>query len=473
MRHFRNLLWFFVGILLVSVPMFSYAINLQLGKYYQVDSNVVRNMSDIARPISTNNFTTAMADSWKVNLTSDLTATMEKGLVRVPLTDTIAADVGVFTKLGRQASRCLASGVAIAVCTAGAAATVYVADKLVEKGHQWMDSAKCQVTAGCTTPGWNSSSTPSDSVTPDSYGSRCKARLHSNWDPYISSISVTVTSVVTIEGGVQLQLQCVATTIAPYQGTRFDNDGYNILESTSPCPTGYTLSYSTYLCSYSGGPIYAPESQDIIDAATDDIVKSNISPFVDAVRKDGTILSLDDSTKTTTAAQPTIGPAVPSQTTTQNPDGSTTTQTKQTQKTYNPSGSGNAADPITINTTTTETTNTCTGAGSCTTTNKTTTEAPADTKTQCDLYPNSLACAGLGTPPDGDIPSQTVNTDYQQDGRISFSHTCPAPQQYTVHGVVYFSDWTLLCQYSTKIKPLIIGAAAFLAALIVAYGHKS
>ena len=473
MRHFRSLLWFFVGILLVSIPMFSYAINMQVGKYHQIDTSVVRSMSDTARVVSTNNFTARMADTATVNLTSELTATMEKGLVRVPIVDTVAADIGIFTRLGRQSARCISSGIAFAACAAGAAATDYVFNKLLEKGMQMMDDAKCQVTAGCTKPGFNQVVVLPPTPQPTIGG---QYRFYGSVYPSLqAAINASVCGVQTCKTTISFDGYATywvrAEWTMPYgpQATSFPIG----VDNFGSCPQGYGLDTPSGSClPTTPQQTYSPITQDQIEAAVDDAIKNNISAFVDAVRKDGTVISVDDSTKTTTSGSTVSGQAIPSQTTTTNPDGTTNTKNEITQKQYTPSGSGKVADPIVINTTTNKTTNTCTGAGSCSTTNTTQSDPPADNKTQCDLYPGSLACAGLGDPSDADIPSKTVNADYYQDGRISFAHSCPAPEPYTVHGVVSYYDWTPVCNFAIKIKSVVIICAGLMAAFIIAYGHK-
>lgn len=378
MRHIRNLMWFIVGILIACAASFSNAANIIPGNYYQSGNNLVRVVSDSLPKVTTTTFGASIpANSPSyVNLTTNVVSKFEGGAVSVAANDVIAAPLSSITSMAETtAAAGFKSGLKGGL---GGIAAQVLAGYLVQKGYQWMDAAKCQVTAGCTTPGMNylnPDGTVSASIFPDSYGSACKARLHSNWDPYISSISVSVSSVVTVPGGIQLQLACSATTISPYAGVRSDNDGYNILQGTSPCGPNYTLNYSTYACDYSGAPTYVPVSPSDLSTAVDDAVKSNIGNIVNAIRSDQTPVSIPDDSVSTATGPSVNGNPTTTKSTTNNPDGSTTTKETTNQNNYNPNSAPSPVKnpaPITITNNVTNKITNCNAAGACSTQTETT-----------------------------------------------------------------------------------------------------
>jgi hypothetical protein len=83
----------------------------------------------------------------------------------------------------------------------------------------------------------------------------------------------------------------------------------------------------------------------------------------------------------------------------------------------------------------------------------------ATTKSQCDLFPNSLACLDAGSPENVDLQMNTKNVSISPDsGWGPSSATCPADLTYTMHGgpVIRFS-YGPVCTAAGYLRPIIIG----------------
>ncbi|WP_161523771.1 virulence factor TspB C-terminal domain-related protein [Chromobacterium haemolyticum] len=95
-----------------------------------------------------------------------------------------------------------------------------------------------------------------------------------------------------------------------------------------------------------------------------------------------------------------------------------------------------------------------------------------ESKDPCQTNPNRISCSEYGDIPEGEMPSQQQGSDFKVFS-LSFSHSCPAPRAYRAGGNVYYSDWTQMCNFAEKIKPIIILAASIVSVLIISFGVKS
>jgi len=101
------------------------------------------------------------------------------------------------------------------------------------------------------------------------------------------------------------------------------------------------------------------------------------------------------------------------------------------------------------------------------------TESPSDkTPGLCDLYPDILACAkpNLGSVEPSVIPNENKSLAIIPDsGWGPSSGSCPAPKTVTVMGVALSMPYTMLCDFASAIKPLLI-AFAWLSAAMSFFG---
>lgn len=107
-------------------------------------------------------------------------------------------------------------------------------------------------------------------------------------------------------------------------------------------------------------------------------------------------------------------------------------------------------------------------------------EVPDDTSTTpeaepskplCELYPDIVACAKLGTPP-AVTPVPNVNkpvTITKDSGWGPENGSCPSPRVLNLHGLTVNMPWDLYCQFATGIRPIVLGLA-YLGAAFTFFG---
>lgn len=118
-------------------------------------------------------------------------------------------------------------------------------------------------------------------------------------------------------------------------------------------------------------------------------------------------------------------------------------------------------------------------AGNTTSTSSTTSD-DADPKPEqeeksafCELFPNTLACAELGTPSGDEIPRSERSVSFEAE--ILFgSGSCPADVPMLVNGVsIPVAQWSTWCPHITDyVRPMVILLAGFAALMIVARGTE-
>lgn len=149
----------------------------------------------------------------------------------------------------------------------------------------------------------------------------------------------------------------------------------------------------------------------------------------------------------------------------QNPDGSK--EVKQTTINFNYNGN-------TVTTTATTVTNYYNASGAQTGTKTETTDTPVDEKEdECKAHPQSVGCTDLDTP-EGEIPKTSKALTYTAETLGISGGGCPADIVKTIGGksVTVFSYAFACDTISTKVKPLFLLMAAFVAFMIVMPGGK-
>lgn len=94
---------------------------------------------------------------------------------------------------------------------------------------------------------------------------------------------------------------------------------------------------------------------------------------------------------------------------------------------------------------------------------------PEDQLGLCDLYPDILACEKLelGTVDSKPLTKNTVPlTLNKEQGFGPQDGTCPADKTFMLMGKPMAFKWTLLCDFATQVRPLIVGFAYLSAALV-------
>lgn len=124
--------------------------------------------------------------------------------------------------------------------------------------------------------------------------------------------------------------------------------------------------------------------------------------------------------------------------TTENPDGSTTVQTEQKEQTK---GEFCAENP---------------------------THSICQQKTDCDKYPNSVACQEMGDAPDPEV----LQSIERQIGSIvkptlPESSGCPAPLSISIGGHTITISYQPFCDYAEAFRPLVVAGAWLTAAFII------
>ncbi|MFT4241442.1 MAG: hypothetical protein QM569_04075 [Acidovorax sp.] len=146
------------------------------------------------------------------------------------------------------------------------------------------------------------------------------------------------------------------------------------------------------------------------------------------------------------------------------------TKTVTSEAAYNVTYNNNEVNYNTTNITNTVITNNVTGDTE-TTVEESETEDDAKTEeSECEKYPDSLACADLDEP-DGEIPKSTFDVSYSIEDTFG-SGSCPADLYSTVHGQsMKVWDYQATCSYVVSyVRPVILILASMAALFIIAPG---
>jgi Neisseria meningitidis TspB protein len=94
----------------------------------------------------------------------------------------------------------------------------------------------------------------------------------------------------------------------------------------------------------------------------------------------------------------------------------------------------------------------------------------------CALFPDILACEKLGEAPDApELDNENKETPLtRQDGFGASNGSCPADKQITLSaGLVLKMPFTLICDFASKIRPLVLAFASLAAAFIFVGAMKN
>lgn len=478
MRILRLFLYFVIGLMLSMAAGFSFAANVNIGTYYQYGNQISRRVTSVAdqQKLSQQLLNVYMADSKTVGITTQFAYNMESNLVQGRIIDTIKADSGIFTQMAETtALGGLKAGLKGGL---GAIAASLLADYLTTKGYEWMDDAKCQVTAGCSKSGWNHKGTASSTGQPTIGG---QYRINGSDFPSLDSAIRNGTDCGKASD-CKYTTQWIQQYTAYLVGLSFTINGNFISTNvyvgywnSGTCPQGYGFDQATASClPTTPQASYSPASPADVKQAADDVTIANIQPMINAIAQDGTTVPIPDASPTSTSGSSVSGAPKTKSSTRTNPDGSTTTENETTTPSYSPQGDGTTGGPIKVitNNTTNTTTNTCTASGSCSTTNNTTNSTPEtpDAKTDCDKYPDSIGCASFGTPADSEIPSSTQSTSLSWTA-LSVPSICPPDMAVTYMGHAFSLSFKYLCQFAQYIKAMVI-VSALIAAYFICFGAR-
>ena len=86
---------------------------------------------------------------------------------------------------------------------------------------------------------------------------------------------------------------------------------------------------------------------------------------------------------------------------------------------------------------------------------------PQENPGLCDQYPDIVACAKLGEPPEAKtVPNEDKFLEIKRDeGWGPQNGTCPAPKTASVAGINLEMSFDPLCQFADGIRPVIVGLA--------------
>lgn len=192
---------------------------------------------------------------------------------------------------------------------------------------------------------------------------------------------------------------------------------------------------------------------DMFSRANND---SNVSPLIFPATTPGPTsgpTSLPPQTTTTTVSTP-AGPEV-------------TTTTATTDISY--AKPGTAPDSVTV--TKTETTSTTKPDGTVDTVTRTTDPNPAETAPPaeqldiCKEHPEIIACGVAGSVDPVDIP--VVDKPFTFSSEKSAAGSCPAPISFTVRGYSYLLSWSLVCDFASSIRAIVLAISWLSAAIFI------
>lgn len=358
-RMMRNLTFFALGVLISLFACMAMAGSYKIGGYYRYGDSITRKYTSTAdaQRLSDVMMKVHLDDARNARVTTQMAVGMESNLVQSRILDEMNIPAAAVAEAAASALR-------KGKINPGAVVATLLADYAIQKGWEWMNDAKCELSPVC----WQA---PSDNIK-ESTASECDqyALAWGKMGTYIVHIPGWVCVQTMGEGGPSFSSsRCLWKNNVPVGGGQFA--GYYMCPEASPVKYGKN----------------AIASQSDIDNLAKDYYYTNPQPLFDGFMKEGTIFNLDDSTPTTTSGSPVTGPkSVSSSGTTKNPDGSVSEWKTETQTEYTPKGDGTLGGNINIEktTTSTTTTNTCTGSGSCSTSSNTSTEKPKPDPTWSD-----------------------------------------------------------------------------------------
>jgi len=185
-------------------------------------------------------------------------------------------------------------------------------------------------------------------------------------------------------------------------------------------------------------------------------------PNPGGVAQQGTDLGFAPDAGPLSVTGPSTVPGPGTTTTTQNPDGSSTTRTTTPTTTNTYPGGG----VVNQNTTTITTTNTCTGPGSCSA-GPTTTETGPEVEDPCKANPNRAGCANLGDPPADSPQWQNKQVDWTAEA-LGLPSGCPGAQNWTVGGMSLAWSYAPACDIAPMISVALQACVALGCALLIA-----
>jgi len=208
---------------------------------------------------------------------------------------------------------------------------------------------------------------------------------------------------------------------------------------------------------------YITQEPKTLDQLADDIALNAGWPVASTLAKAAADALAVTGASVQTQGMTVTGPATSTGTTitTNNADGTKTTVTQTFNHTYN----GDTVNTVT-NTTTNNynTSNVITSTSASTSTPAAT---PADQKTDCQLFPNSVGCQELGTAIAPALPQ--TDSGFSQITPVTFasSASCPSDLSFSVMGHSYALSYAGLCSnIGTFIRPILLVLSAGLAAFI-------
>lgn len=478
MRHFRAFFYFFVGVLIALNASFAFSatspFRLVPGGYYQYGNSVTRKYSDYNDSKKLTNIMQDVyrADSNSLGITTQFAIDMGANMMQPRVTDTYKVPINPLVDAAKRGAqrgfKGLRGGVPGVV---GAVAGGLLMDILIEQGLKWNDEnngwdsqVQSAAPTKCDTAGFPSCSDYKYYQFNSGFGmsTLCCGHLLSIPSPsYIESLARS----------------SIPSQFGPFKFKEYIYGPYNyvevVVEGNAPSILygARFLSYNDSKPSYSEPKDYAPITDSQLNDAIKRAIESSMLPFVDALQQDGTPIEVDESTQAITVGDAAISQPKTTTSTQINPDGSRTTENKTTTLIATPVGTGTIGGDIgvSIEEQTQITTNNCAADGTCDVTEKTETKTDAPVS-ECQPNSTDLKCAGLGDPPDSDIPSSQKNVSLTPYA-FNMTAVCPAPVQFTVRNQLYSVSYQPICDFAGFIKALVL-ISAVVTAYFICFGTR-
>ena len=246
----------------------------------------------------------------------------------------------------------------------------------------------------------------------------------------------------------------------------WDTANFEYCHTNKGCAYGYWPRIWFRYSGYVSAPFYVPVTDgEILSALQNDLSDvSNLVAFIAKLIEKG----LAQDVFNTSIFDHLEGPSsftTTSSSTSTGPSGQTSVNT---QNTYNISYNTNT---VTITkTTTTTTTNPDNSTETHTVVNNPSTgvtnplETPETPETDvCKLHPEILACATQGTIDDADLPED--DKTFSMTSEMSSAGQCPPDIQLSYMGKSFVVKWTLVCNFATMLRPLVLILATLSAGL--------
>lgn len=215
-----------------------------------------------------------------------------------------------------------------------------------------------------------------------------------------------------------------------------------------------------------GGDMIPASDADISTALRDyfnRVPNSDIDIFNRVKDSDFSPMIMPKSTPGPTTGPSSI-PTVTTTTTTSTPAGPITEQKVDTTTiTY----SSPTVDSVTVTTTTTTTTTKPDGTTDTKTEERPPNETapPAPALDICVEHPEIIACGAAGNVDDVDIPE--IEKPFNISSEKTAAGSCPSPIQFTVRGYQYSLSWSLVCDFASSIRGIVLAIAWLSAAIFV------